>query len=293
VLVIARTAGERTRIPIEPTTHAVVCWNTRAPDDTLEIIVHTSNGRRSLALPYVTFSPSERASLNGFDDLAQIEVDIVRARHPIVAIEVLARHPLERVAIATPANERIHRRTSDEPGPSELPVPALSQYDPHHPNERGWCVAASIAMLLAYWDTPRSLVDVVAATYDNAYRGTGNWTFALAYPGALGFTAVMAYLHDLRTVEGLVAAGIPVALSIAWEEGALPSAPLPRSSGHVLVVRGFDAAGNPIVNDPAQPDVRHVYARLPFEAVWLDHGGAALLVAPPHLDSELERLANL
>jgi hypothetical protein len=99
-------------------------------------------------------------------------------------------------------------------------------------------------------------------------------------------------LRDLVNVEAFIAAGLPLAVSISWSGEALPGAPLERSDGHILVVRGFDAHGDVIVNDPAQPAVRHVYPRAAFARCWLEHGGVALLVAPPERVEDLLRCAN-
>jgi hypothetical protein len=81
-------------------------------------------------------------------------------------------------------------------------------------------------------------------------------------------------------------------VSISWSGDALPGAPLDHSDGHILVVRGFDARGDVIANDPAQPAIRHVYERAAFARCWLDHGGVALLVAPPGRVEDLLRCAN-
>ena len=56
------------------------------------------------------------------------------------------------------------------------------------------------------------------------------------------------------------------------------------------MVRGFDRDGDVIVNDPAQPAVRHVYPRAAFARCWLDHGGVALLVAPAERIDDLLRV---
>ncbi|MGH7683262.1 MAG: hypothetical protein ACREMT_02855, partial [Vulcanimicrobiaceae bacterium] len=49
----------------------------------------------------------------------------------------------------------------------------------------------------------------------------------------------------------------------------------------IVVLRGFDSPGNPIVNDPAQAGIRVVYPRAQFEKLWLEHRGVAYVVAPP------------
>jgi hypothetical protein len=89
----------------------------------------------------------------------------------------------------------------------------------------------------------------------------------------------------MRQAEVWVAAGVPLALSYAWPEGGLAGAPIPFSDGHLVVLVGFDAAGNPVINDPAAPSddtVQRVYDRAEFETLWLAHsGGAAYVVYPP------------
>jgi len=44
---------------------------------------------------------------------------------------------------------------------------------------------------------------------------------------------------------------VPVIASISWKSGRLTGTPIPASSGHLLAIRRFTAAGNVIVNDPA------------------------------------------
>ncbi|MDR6219220.1 hypothetical protein [Deinococcus soli (ex Cha et al. 2016)] len=63
----------------------------------------------------------------------------------------------------------------------------------------------------------------------------------------------------------------------------MSGAPLSSSVGQLVVLRGFDAQGNPVINDPAAPqdaDVRRVYPRAEFERQWLGHsGGLSYLVS--------------
>ncbi len=52
-----------------------------------------------------------------------------------------------------------------------------------------------------------------------------------------------------------------------------------------MVLVGFDAQGNPVLNDPAAPTdagVRRSYSRAAFERLWLSHsGGLAYLISKP------------
>jgi hypothetical protein len=56
------------------------------------------------------------------------------------------------------------------------------------------------------------------------------------------------------------------------------------NSGHLAVLAGIDAAGNPVVNDPAAPSddtVKRTYHRTALERLWLEtSGGTAYLIYP-------------
>ncbi len=291
MLNVVSATGLVTEVRVLPAAQAIVSWNTVEAVDTLELTVDTADGRRSRPLPYVVFEDGARSSLDGFDNVARIKTDIVQAAE-IVALGVRSHRPLARVAASTPPTEPARTDAPATDARRELSVPELSQYVSAFPGERGWCTPAAIAMLAGTWGIEASVDEVAAAVFDRAYGGTGNWTFAVAYAGMRGLAGAAAYLRDLVNVECFIAAGIPLALSISWRGGALPGAPLERSEGHLLVVRGFDAGGDVIVNDPAQPAVRHTYPRAAFARSWLDHGGVALLVVPPERIDDLLRCAN-
>jgi len=74
-------------------------------------------------------------------------------------------------------------------------------------------------------------------------------------------------------------------MSIAWGKGDLTNSGVDSTNGHLLVLVGFDAAGNLIVNDPASPEnetVQRTYLRSEFELLWLQaSGGTVYLVYPP------------
>lgn len=73
-------------------------------------------------------------------------------------------------------------------------------------------------------------------------------------------------------------------MSIAWKKGELAGAPITSSSGHLVVLIGFDNTGYPIVNDPAastNQDVQRTYVRAQLESVWLRYsGGTVYLIFP-------------
>jgi hypothetical protein len=276
------------RIEIEPAAEAVVSWNSRAAAGSLELRVERCDGARSGWLPYVSWSAEARRSLSGADEVAAIELDIVRAPSPIAALEVRAGAPLETVAVSVKP-ERKPRAAGTHA--VLLEVAPRSQYLGEHPLERGWCSPASLAMLLAHWGHVLATEEVAARVRDDAYGGTGNWTFNVALAGALGLRAAVVHLRDLVQAAAFVSAGVPLALSFSWRAGELPGAPLEHTDGHLAVLVGFDARGDPLLNDPAQPALRVSYPRTAFERAWLGHRGIAYALSPPQ-HADLAALAN-
>jgi hypothetical protein len=170
-----------------------------------------------------------------------------------------------------------------------LPVPACSQMV--YPDGGAvWCSPTSTSMILGYWsrDTGpceprvRAAVDGV---FDWLYDGHGNWPFNAAYAATHGLEAYVARFDSLARVEPWIAAGVPVAITFGWDPGELDGAALPSSPGHLAVITGFDAQGNPLVHDPAaevDAAVPRAYPRAQLERLWLeDSGGTVYLVYPP------------
>jgi hypothetical protein len=144
-------------------------------------------------------------------------------------------------------------------------------------------------MVLGYWGSqpgpcePRVRA-AVAGVYDWIYNGHGNWPFNTAYAATFGYEGYVARFTSLEQAEKFVAAGVPVIMSIAWGKGDLTNASVSSTNGHLLVLVGFDAKGDPIVNDPAfgaDADVQSTYLRSEFEPLWLQaSGGTVYLIYP-------------
>lgn len=153
-----------------------------------------------------------------------------------------------------------------------------------------WCSPTSTSMVLAYLDgytgpcepRVRAAVDGV---YDWIYDGHGNWPFNTAYAATFGYEGYVARFTSLTQAEEYVAAGVPVIMSIAWGKGDLTNSGVDSTNGHLLVLVGFDAQGNLLINDPASPTnetVQRTYLRSEFEPLWLQSsGGTVYLIYPP------------
>jgi hypothetical protein len=289
VLRLIERPGRDALLQVPPASCAIVSWNTAAAAGSLSVTAHHTDGTTSAPLPYVRWSPDERRSLDGADPTARIAVDILRSDAPLAAIGVESSVGLDAVAVSVPPPRDV--RDPRHTRAVTLDVPALSQYVAAFPNERGWCSATSLAMLVRFHGVTVEVPAVARAVYDASYQGTGNWSFNAAYAGALGLRGAVAYLRGIDHVAAFLDAGLPVAISISWAEGQLPGAPLEHSNGHLLVVRGIDGA-HVEVNDPAHPSIATRYPRAALDELFTAAGGVAYLIAPRSRTAELVALAN-
>jgi len=170
-----------------------------------------------------------------------------------------------------------------------LEVPERSQVT--YLDGRAWCSPTSVSMILAWWsrqlrrpELDQDVPVVAAAVHDPGWPGTGNWPFNTAYAGSFpGMRACAARLRDLRDVEDLVAAGIPVVLSV--NAPALRGKPVAPDDGHLVICVGFTAEGDVVANDPwarleEGQRVRRVYLREHLERAWMHAHRLAYLIAP-------------
>jgi hypothetical protein len=148
------------------------------------------------------------------------------------------------------------------------------------------CSPTTVSMLLSYWSQKLGrpgldcdVPEVVKGVYDPTWGGTGNWVFNTAYAGS--FRWMRAYttrLSDVSELEGFIAKGIPVGLSLCYNrlrgKGREPS-------GHLVVCVGFTKTGDVIMNDPGtSKNVRKTFPRANLIDAWAYSKNAAYLIYP-------------
>jgi len=292
-------------------TQAIVSWNADTPAGTwIETQIRAQIGRRwtrwySLGIWAADSSTVERHSIGpqgDGDGFVAVDTLALKAQKTLARALQLKLRLFSAAGGATPVvrnvavvfSTRAARRSALAPGdPARwnqvLPVPACSQMV-YPDGGEVWCSPTAIAMVLAYWQraggacAPRVRA-AVEGVFDWCYDGHGNWPFNIAYAATQGLEGYIARFTSMRRLEEWIAAGVPVVVSYAWRASSLAGAPIPSSAGHLAVLVGFDAAGNPVVNDPAAASddtVRRVYDRAEFETLWLQHsGGTVYLIYPP------------
>jgi len=293
-----------------PFSSAIASWAADTPEGShLEVLLRARIGGSwstwfSMGLWASGDQAFRRQSLAGQSDaFCRVDTDTLNLNAPADALQARIRlfsadgraiPRLSRLCIAySEPKPSIAHATAPVPGwRGELKgVPRCSQMI-YPDGGKIWCSPTCVAMILSYWrggtePCEEAIRSAVRGVYDGVFDGHGNWSFNAAYAASQGFDACVARFPSLGALEPWLKAGVPVALSVSWnnDEGrALSGAPLSKSSGHLTLLVGFDDAGNPIMHEPAAPsneEVRRVYARGELEARWLSaSGGACYLIYP-------------
>lgn len=209
---------------------------------------------------------SSRESIKGQrDDDASVDTDTLKCKRPMTAAQVRITFTSDNVTLpqlnflgvsfldgeaSAPANLATNKAAWGR----TLAVPERSQLG--HKDGSGWCSPTAVSMMLAYWsralDRPELDIPVpavAAGVHDPNWGGTGNWSFNMAFAGSFpGMRAYVTRLDELAQVEQCIAAGVPIALSVSFD--LLNGKERDIGNGHLVVVAGFTATGDVVLNDP-------------------------------------------
>jgi hypothetical protein len=210
----------------------------------------------------------------------QLRLRLTPARGHLPTVRFLGVSALDRRASLPPLAP--NRRAWDR----LLAVPQRSQLD-YAGGEQTWCSPTSVSMILSFWarqlkrfDLEQTVPEVARGVMDPNWPGTGNWAFNTAYAATFaGMRAYVTRLSDVTELEDWVAAGVPVVASIDYD--VLRGLPTGRSGGHLVVVVGFTAAGDPVLNDPGtRHQLQRAWSRGDFARAWAASRGTVYLVYP-------------
>lgn len=298
---------------------AIVSWNAQTPDGSwIEFMVRARIGSSYWTSWYTMghwsseYPSANRHSVAKQDDAdGHVDVDTLRLNATATALQVKATlHPGDRqsapllraIAVTTDSDRAVVIPEEHAAWGVDIDVPQRTQRVMESPDGLGgggdaWCSPTSVSMVMAYWaktlQHPEWDIDVPTAakgTYDPVYDGCGNWPFNVAFASEHGLAGWVERLDDLTGIQRYITSGVPVIASIKVGRGEMDGTPYPSSNGHLLVVRGFDAQGDVVVNDPygLPGAIRRVYRRDQFAHAWLHgSGGIVYIIAPPAL---LEKL---
>jgi len=284
---------------------ALISWNVDSPAECgfrVEMRVGQSTGGMSPWLSVGDWGePLPRAAAATEFEGGRIKVDYFVGRESFerVQLRVIATtsaatcEPLRvaRLAISLSRDGRPVGASVDaaetEPGRSSvLRVPFRSQKMEDRRISGRICSPTSVAMVMSYYGISRSTREIADRCFDPRHDIYGNWPRNIQAAYSFGCGGYLTRLSGLTEAERFIRNGRPLVLSIRVAmPGGLNGAPYRATEGHLLVLRGFDERGNPLVNDPAGADPASgvlAYDRAEFEAAWIGgSGGVAYVLLGP------------
>jgi hypothetical protein len=167
--------------------------------------------------------------------------------------------------------------------PMALAVPYRTQRSTPERIAMKVCGPTSLSMAMHFYGIERPTMEIAQLARDPVGPiEYGNWAYLAAAAAELGFASEVAAFDTLDEVFAELKANHPVIMALAYDEGRLAGAPITRTSGHLILARGLDAAGRVLVNDPAgygPKDGQISYDPVQLVQAW--KRGVAILLYPP------------
>jgi hypothetical protein len=257
-----------------------------APAFRFELSART-DGAWSPWVATVTLGDAEFSPLPSVAGPLSVDVDELRVSPPADALRLRVRcrpSPPERwlASLSAAGDDPVEAGTPPGAG-VRVDVPELSQMVEDRAIAARICSPTSVAMVLGYWGRADGAAAVAA---DAFHRGTdkyGVWPAAIRAGAARGLAGYLLRFPDWSAAAWCLARGMPIVASIRYGPGELTGAPMESTTGHLVVLTGYED-GVVLVNDPAAPDATTVprrYRRDHFTRAWLERTGVGYILFDP------------
>jgi hypothetical protein len=156
--------------------------------------------------------------------------------------------------------------------PSVIDVPFYSQRTEKPEIAGRICSPTSVTMVMGSRGVSLPVQRVADTAFDTSHDIYGNWPRNIQAAFSFGVPGYLTRFSRWSDVERTLRAGQPIIASIQVKKGELKGSPYPETGGHLIVLRGVDANGDIVVNDPAVEDAAKgtlTYRRRDLEIVWL------------------------
>lgn len=164
-----------------------------------------------------------------------------------------------------------------------LPVPQKSQMFTSEQMRQHICSPTSVSMVIDYYHKKSSIVDVSQLAYNKQHDMYGLWPASIWAASRYGLLGYIYKFSQWQEVAWLLTKKIPVIASIQYDEGELTGAPMSKTQGHLVVIKGI-GKNYVVVNDPAAPDeelVEREYDLNQFSEHWFGKKGIGYVLFCP------------
>jgi hypothetical protein len=162
-------------------------------------------------------------------------------------------------------------------------VPPLSQVGEDPAIALRICSPTSVAMVLRYWGRPATAAAVAADAFHADTDRYGIWPAAVRAAARQGVAGYLLRFPDWTAAAWCLSRSIPIIASIQYASGELRGAPMEATTGHLIVLTGYED-GVVLANDPAAPTTVTVprrYRRADLTRAWLGRRGIGYVLFDP------------
>jgi len=281
--------------PRRPARHLVPSFSAASPGEAgfrFELSVRTVAGWS----PWVAgalIGPPAFAPLATRADGIAAEIDEFRVTPAADAMRVrlrvggAARHALFDapwlVALSAWDGEPRERAATPGGAGARLAVPRLSQMAEAEAIRMRICSPASVAMVLGYLGHPVEVAALAREIFHPGLDCYGVWPAAVLAAGRRGVAGYLLRFPDWEAAAWCLDHGMPVIASVRYRAGELTGAAIPETTGHLLVLTGWEG-GEVLVNDPAAAHAGEVGRRYrldELQQVWLGRAGVGYVLFTP------------
>ena len=170
-------------------------------------------------------------------------------------------------------------------GGARLVVPPFSQMEEDAAIRSRICSPASVAMVLAYYGARVAVVDLARDIFHPELDLYGVWPAAVRAAGRRGVAGYLLRFPDWSAAAWCLEQGMPIIASVRYGAGELTGAAVAETSGHLLVLTGYEG-DHVFVNDPAAlraAEVGRRYRLDELRRVWLARAGVGYVLFAPAL----------
>ncbi|OLC13258.1 MAG: hypothetical protein AUH29_13125 [Candidatus Rokubacteria bacterium 13_1_40CM_69_27] len=239
----------------------------------------------------VSIGPAEFAPVETESTGLETQIDFWTAVRPVEAVRLRLRLRADGNALLLAAPWLVTLSACDlapvapgrASGAARLAVPALSQMAAGAAIAARICSPTSVAMVLAYWRMRDDVGGLAAEMFHPALDLYGVWPAAIRAAARRGVLGYLLRFPDWASAAWCLDRGLPVVASVRYAAGELGGAAIAETSGHLLVLTGYED-GAVLVNDPAAPDAASVPRRYPLQQivrVWLERAGVGYVLFRP------------
>jgi hypothetical protein len=281
--------------PRRPASHLVPSFSASSPGEAgfrFELSVRTG-ARWSPWVAGASIGPAAFAPLATRADGIAVEIDEFTLTPPADAVRVRLRvggadrhAPFDAPWLVALSAWDGEPRGSDAPRAgtwARLEVPPLSQMAEAEAIRMRICSPASVAMVLGYLGHPVEVAALAREIFHPGLERYGVWPAAIFAAGRRGVAGYLLRFPDWESAAWCLDHGLPVIVSVRYGAGELEGAAIPETTGHLLVLTGWEG-GEVLVNDPAAPHAGEVARRYRLDELrraWLARAGVGYVLFTP------------